>query len=85
MPLASKPNGARQLIFRDALQIAMHDLDVDRIEAGGMNFDQDVAGARGRIGKLGNAHMIGDRAITVENEGSHRSILRGWRILATTR
>jgi len=55
----------------------MHDLEVDRIEAGGVNFDQDVFGARDRIGDFGQADMVGDRAIAVENKGSHGSILRG--------
>ena len=51
----------------------MHDLEVDRIEAGGMDFDQDVAGARDRIGDFRQADMVGDRAIAVENKGSHGS------------
>jgi hypothetical protein len=71
-----EPERARQLIFRNALQIAMRDLEVDRIEAGGMDFDSDVAGARGRIGDFRQADMVGDRAIAVENKGSHESSCR---------
>ena len=51
----------------------MHDLEVDRIETGGMDFDQDVVGARDRIGDFRQADMIGDRAIAAENKGSHGS------------
>lgn len=54
----------------------MHDLEVDRIEAGGMNFDSDVVGARDRIGDFGKADLVGDRAIAVEDKGSHGSSLR---------
>ncbi len=42
-----------------------------------MDFDQDVVGARDRIGEFGEADMVGDRAIAVEKEGSHGSSLRG--------
>jgi hypothetical protein len=37
------------------------------------NYDQDVVGARDRIGDFGQADMVGDRAIAVEDKGSHRS------------
>ena len=39
-----------------------------------MNFDPDVVGTRDRIGKFGKADVIGDRAIAVEDKGSHWSI-----------
>ena len=55
----------------------MRDLEVDRIEAGGMNFDSDLIGARDRIGEFGQMDMVGDRTIAVENKGSHGSSLRG--------
>jgi hypothetical protein len=67
----------RQPVFRDALEVAMRDLEVDRIEAGGMNFEQDLIGARDRIGEFGQMDMVGDRTIAVENKGSHGSSLRG--------
>ena len=45
--------------------------EVDRIETGGMNFDHDLFRARNGIGDVGEPDMIGDRAIGVENKGSH--------------
>ena len=36
-----------------------------------MDFDQDVFGTRYRIGDVGQADMVGDRAIAVEKKGSH--------------
>jgi hypothetical protein len=36
-----------------------------------MDFDSDIAGARDRIGDFRQADMVGDRAIAVENKGSH--------------
>src|ERR1700694_517164 len=42
----------RKLLFRYPLEIAAHSLEVDRIEAGGMNFDQDLAWTRDRIWNL---------------------------------
>jgi hypothetical protein len=36
-----------------------------------MDFDSDVVGARDRIGDFGKADMVGDRAIAVEDKGSH--------------
>ena len=41
-----------------------------------MDFDSDVVGARDRIGDFGQADMVGDRAIAVENKGSHGSSCR---------
>jgi hypothetical protein len=38
-----------------------------------MDLDQDVAGARDRIGDFRQADMVGDRTIAVENKGSHGS------------
>src|SRR5262245_51596639 len=66
---------ARQLIFRDALEIAAHDLEVDRIEACGMNFDQYLVKARDGICGIGEPHMVRDRTIPVEKKGPHRSPL----------
>jgi hypothetical protein len=54
----------------------MRDLEVDRIEAGGMDFDSNVAGTRDRIGDFRQADMVGDRAIAIENKGSHGSSCR---------
>jgi hypothetical protein len=54
----------------------MHDLEIDWIEAGGMDLDQDIVRARDRIGDIGQADMVGDRAIAVENKGSHGSSCR---------
>ena len=36
-----------------------------------MNFDHDLFRARNGIGDLGEPDMIGDRAIGIENKGSH--------------
>jgi hypothetical protein len=41
-----------------------------------MDFDSDVAGTRDRIGDFRQADMVGDRAIAVENKGSHGSSCR---------
>jgi len=41
-----------------------------------MDVDQDVVGARDRIGDLGQADVVGNRAIAVEKKGSHGSSLR---------
>ena len=38
-----------------------------------MDFDSDVVGARDRIGDFRQADMVGDRAIAIENKGSHGS------------
>ena len=65
--------GARQLIFRDAPEVATHDLEVDRVEAGGVNFDHHLVKARNGIGDAGQLDVICNRAIAVENECAHRS------------
>jgi hypothetical protein len=38
-----------------------------------MDFDQDIIGARDWIHDFRQADMVGDRAIAVENKGSHAS------------
>ena len=42
-----------------------------------MDFDQDVVGARDRIGESRQAGHVRDRAIAVENERPAWIILRG--------
>jgi hypothetical protein len=54
--------------IQDALQVPMHDLEVDWIDAGGMDLDSDAVGARERIGDFSQADMVADRAIAVENK-----------------
>ena len=61
---------------RDALQVAMRDLEVDRIKTGGMDFDSDLIGARDRIGEFGQTDMVGDCTIAVEDKRSHGSSCR---------
>src|SRR5207244_3557391 len=68
-----EPEGARQFVFRDALEVATYDLEVDRVETGRLDFDQDLVGARDGIGEFGEPDTVGDRTIAVENKGSHGS------------
>src|SRR6185295_10213571 len=64
----------RQLVFRDPLQRAMHQLEVDRIEAGGMNVDHDFARPSPRIGNLRKPDIVGDGTVAGEKVSAHRSI-----------
>ena len=66
MPLPSKPKVRGKPVFGDALEIAAHDLEVDRIEACGMKLDQHVLGTGDGIGDLGQPHVVCDRAVAVE-------------------
>ncbi len=50
----------------------MRQLEVDRIEAGRMNLDQDFARTRDRIGNFRQPDMVRYRAIATENECAHR-------------
>ena len=62
----------RQLVFRDPLQRAVHQLEVDRIEAGGMDFDQGLAGTRHRTRNLPKPDIVRDGAIAAKKECAHR-------------
>ena len=61
--------------MRDPFEIAVHDLVVDRIEAGGVDLDHDLAGIGDRIGNLYQPDLVGDRSVTGENKPAHQSIL----------
>jgi hypothetical protein len=76
MPLASNPKvrGSRYLT---PLEIAAHDLEVDRIETCGMNPDPHILVTGDRIGDVGQPHIVRDRAIAAEEKGPHGSPLPG--------
>src|SRR5437868_5540692 len=67
---------SRQPVFRDPLQRAMHELEVDRIEAGGVNVDHDLARRSARLGNLRKPDIVGDGAVAGEEVGAHRWIPR---------
>jgi len=54
----------------------MHQLEVDWIEAGGMNVDHDFARSSARIRNLRKPDIVRDGAIAAEKVSAHRSILR---------
>jgi hypothetical protein len=76
-----EPERARQAIPGDTLQIATNDLEVDRIETGGMNFDQDLVRTCDGIGDIGEPDMIRDCAIGIENKGAHEHHPVRWKFL----